>query len=202
MAAQEDQVVETTTEVVLGRSGEVLDRDLFCRTLIGELAQTLQDVVGLAESSGFVAVVGQVIGRELDVGYRSSLGRDRLDQHDVAHVLTDLKRRIGGSFRVESTHADHIVLVNDDCPFGDRVHGRPSLCMMTSNVFGAITAENLGYSKVRIDESIATGDAGCRVVVWTRPTPDAVASSGREYFAAPASVADPDGPSGAAPEGR
>ena len=33
---------------------------------------------------------------------------------------------------------DRIVLGNRRCPFGEKVLGRPSMCMMTSNVFGSI----------------------------------------------------------------
>ena len=162
-----------------------LERDGFVRTLIGELAETLQDVVGLDESSGFVAVVGQAMGRQIDAAYRQALGEDPLDAERVAEVLVDLKRRIKGDFFIVSQDDDKIVLGNRACPFGDRVIGRPSLCMMTSNVFGSIAAENLGYAKVEIDEAIARGDAGCRVVVWLRPTEQAQQAEGREYFGAP-----------------
>ena len=54
--------------------------------------------------------------------------------------------------------------------------------MMTSNVFGSIAAENLGYAKVDLQETIAEGDPRCRVVVHLKPTEDAEASDGREYF--------------------
>jgi len=40
----------------------------------------------------------------------------------------------------------------------------------------------LGYSKVVIEQAIARGDAGCRVVVYLKPTPEAQSSTGREYF--------------------
>jgi hypothetical protein len=53
---------------------------------------------------------------------------------------------------------------------------------MTSNVFGSIAAENLGYAKVVLEETIADGQPGCRVVVHLKPTPKAEAASGREYF--------------------
>jgi hypothetical protein len=62
--------------------------------------------------------------------------------------------------------------------------GRPALCMMTSNVFGSIAADNLGYSKVVIEEAIARGDAGCRVVVYLKKTPEALIAQGREYYKA------------------
>ena len=35
-----------------------LERDLFLRSLIRELAGTLQDVVGVREASGYISVVG------------------------------------------------------------------------------------------------------------------------------------------------
>ncbi|MEQ9315309.1 MAG: methanogen output domain 1-containing protein, partial [Henriciella sp.] len=73
-----------------------------------------------------------------------------------------------------------VVLANRQCPFGAYVEGRPSLCMMTSNVFGTIAASNLGYANVEIEKSIARGHSGCRVVVnFLQPdTPP----RGREYF--------------------
>ena len=56
-----------------------------------------------------------------------------------------------------------------------------SMCMMTSNVFGSIAAQNLGYARVEIEEAIALGDAGCRVVVYLRPS-DEPEPNAREYF--------------------
>ena len=56
-----------------------------------------------------------------------------------------MKRRINGDFYVIEESETHIVLGNRACPFGDKVLGRPSMCMMTSNVFGHVAAENLGY---------------------------------------------------------
>jgi predicted ArsR family transcriptional regulator len=159
-----------------------LDRDLFLRTLIRELSGTLQDVVGLDEAAGFISVVGQRIGDRINADYRRALGRDTLDRPQVAGVLVDLKRRIEGDFRVVSQDDDRIVLDNGRCPFGDKVLGRPSMCMMTSNVFGVIAAENLGQAKVVLQDTIAAGAPRCRVVVHLRATPEAEAADGREYF--------------------
>jgi hypothetical protein len=53
--------------------------------------------------------------------------------------------------------------------------------MMTSNVFGYIGAENLGYAGVALERTIAQGHDGCRVVVHLRPRDDAP-SGVREYF--------------------
>jgi hypothetical protein len=53
--------------------------------------------------------------------------------------------------------------------------------MMTSNVFGSIAAENLGYAKVELQQTIAQGDPGCRVVVYLKLTGESEAAHGREY---------------------
>jgi predicted ArsR family transcriptional regulator len=158
-----------------------LNRDVFLRTLLRELAYTLEDVVGLREASGMVSVVGQNIGDQMNRDYKAALQVDRLSPAQVADVLVDLKRRIEGQFYIIEEDQDKIVFGNDMCPFGDKVIGRRSLCMMTSNVFGAITADNLGYAKVELQQTIANGDPGCRVVVHLQPTPAAGAAEGREY---------------------
>ncbi len=159
-----------------------LERDGFLRDLIRELAGTLEDVVGLEDASGFISVVGQNIGRKIDHAYKLQLNTNRLSREQVAEVLVDLKARIRGSFYVIECSEEKIVFGNRDCPFGDRVVGRSSMCMMTSNVFGSITADNLGYARVVLDETIARGDAGCHVTVYLEPDPAADEVEGREYF--------------------
>lgn len=159
-----------------------LERDLFLRTILRHLSGTLQDVVGLDEASGFISLVGQDVGDELNQAYQRGLAVEQLSRQQVSDVLVDLKRRIQGDFYVIEEDEDKIVLGNRACPFGDKVLGRPALCMMTSNVFGSITADNLGYANVVIEQAIARGDAGCRVVVHLKPTSQAQAAQGREYF--------------------
>lgn len=159
-----------------------LERDVFLRTILRHLAGTLQDVVGLDEASGFVSVVGQKIGDEINAAYTSALAVERLSREQVAEVLVDLKRRIQGDFFVIEENDERIVLGNRACPFAEKVVGRPALCMMTSNVFGSIAAENLGYAKVVLEQTIAQGDAGCRVVVYLKPSEAAQQATGREYF--------------------
>jgi predicted ArsR family transcriptional regulator len=159
-----------------------LERDVFLRTLLRHLAGTLQNVVGLEEAAGFISVVGQEMGEEINLAYRTALGASGLSREQVADVLVDLKRRIQGDFYVIEQDDEKIVLGNRACPFAEKVVGRPALCMMTSNVFGVIAAENLGYAKVVIEQAIARGDPGCRVVVHLKPTPEARDAAGREYF--------------------
>lgn len=159
-----------------------LERDMFLRTLIRELAGTLQEVVGLEEASGFISVVGQRMGTQINEDYKAALAVSKLDRAQVANVLVDLKRRIQGEFFVLEETDDRIVLGNRRCPFAEKVIGRPAMCMMTSNVFGSIAAQNLGYAKVILEETIAQGAAGCRVTVFIRPTHEAQEAPGREYL--------------------
>lgn len=158
-------------------SSIVRDRDQFTRELLRELARVLEDSVGLEEAEGFISLVGSRIGMQMDEEYRSAAGVERLDVSQVAGALVDLKSRIDGGFSVDRLDGDAIVLVNDACPFGRYVEDRTSLCMMTSNVFGRIAADNLGYARVELVETIAAGSDRCRVVVHFSP-----GETGREYY--------------------
>jgi predicted ArsR family transcriptional regulator len=87
-----------------------------------------------------------------------------------------------GDFYIIEQSDEKIVFGNRACPFGDKVVDRPSMCMMTSNVFGAIAAENLGYAKVELQKTIARGHSECLVVVYMKQTQESEAATGREYF--------------------
>ncbi len=91
-----------------------LERDLFLRTLIRELSGTLQDVVGLEEASGFISVVGERMGSQINQDYKSALEVSHLSQKQVADVLVDLKKRIQGDFYIIEQDDEKIV-------FGNRV---------------------------------------------------------------------------------
>ena len=153
------------------------DRDQFTRELLRELAGVLEETVGLDGAEGFISEVGTRIGLQMNEEYRGALGTVRLSTEQVAAALVDLKARIAGGFEIESIDDGEIVLTNSACPFGRYVEGRTSLCMMTSNVFGRIAADNLGYARVVIDESIADGDRRCRVIVSLKGD-----GPGREYY--------------------
>ncbi|WP_047772199.1 methanogen output domain 1-containing protein [Wenxinia marina] len=156
------------------------DRERFFESMLTDLAEVLETNVGIDLAEGFIALVGHRTAAAMNADYRAAAGKDRLNVAEVAAALVDLKRRIEGGFRVESLADDRIVLVNDRCPFGRAADGKPSLCMMTSNVFGRIAADNLGYAHVLLEETIAKGAQGCRVVIHLDgrgPT-----GEGREYF--------------------
>jgi len=171
-----------TTPVLCSDLNVPLDRDVFLRILIRELSGTLQDVVGLEDASGFVSVVGQTMGRQIDQAYKAALQVSNLSRKQVFDVLVDLKARIQGDFYIIEQTDEKVVFGNRVCPFAEKVIGRTSMCMMTSNVFGSIAADNLGYAKVELQETIAQGAEGCRVVVYLKPTEEAEEAEGREYF--------------------
>jgi hypothetical protein len=160
-----------------------LERDVFMRTLIRELSGTLEDVVGLRDASGFVSVVGQTVGDDLNAKYKEAYGVSKLNSEQIGDVLVDLKRRIHGDFYIVDQNDEKIVLRNRRCPFGDKVLGRESMCMMTSNVFGVIAAQNSGYANVELRETIARGNPECHVIIHLRRSEESGAGHGREYFA-------------------
>lgn len=154
-----------------------LNRDTFFRRMLGEIAENLEDTVGLEEAMGYISSVGGAVGEDISNVYAASQGAP-VSADDLPHVLVDLKSRIGGTFRIVEQTADRIVFRNTACPFGEQVNGRQSLCMMTSNVFGTIAAEATGYGKVELAETLAKGDSGCTVVVHLKRND----ADGREYF--------------------
>jgi len=161
-----------------------LERDMFSRSLIRELSGLLEEMIGLEEASGYISVVGQRIGNQINDLYKDSLQVDHLNKQQIGDVLVDLKARINGDFYVIEADENKIVLGNNTCPFGDKAKDRPSLCMMTSNVFGTIGADNNGYAKVVLDKTIARGDPSCHVTVYFNETDEAKQTDGKEYYKA------------------
>ena len=159
-----------------------LERDEFCRTIIRELSGLLEDMVGLEEASGFISIVGQNIGNTIDADYKKALQVKDLSKEQVANVLVDLKHRINGGFFIKEMTDTKVVFGNTLCPFEDKVKDRTSLCMMTSNVFGTVASNNLGYAKVELKETIARGDSGCNVVVYFEANDESDATEGIEYI--------------------
>lgn len=156
-------------------------REQFLGRVVGALSHALETVFGEDDTKAFVTAVGTQVGREWNAEYRQAVGATALDPAQVAAALVDLKSRIDGEFEVQSIEKDRIVLCNSRCPFGDNVEGKPSMCQMTSSVFGRIVADNLGYARISIPESIAKGDASCRVVVDLEET-GADGANYDEYF--------------------
>jgi len=159
-----------------------LERDLFMRNLIRELSGLLEEMVGLEEASGFISVVAQRMGTQINNDYRAALDLSKIPYTQIAKVLVDFKQRIQGDFYIIEENGHKIVLGNRACPFAEKVISRSSLCMMTSNIFGVVTAENTGYSKVVLENTIAQGHKECRIVIYLSADETAPDESGREYF--------------------
>lgn len=170
------------TETEISTLDISLERDEFMRDLLRHLTGVLQDVVGLDEASGFIAIVGQNMGEQINQNYCNALEVSSLSLDQVAAVMVDLKQRIKSDYQLVSANTEKIVLQSTSCPFAEKVIGRPSLCMMTSNMFGTIAAENLGYAKVNLAETIAQGDARCRIEIYLQHNDEADSASGIEYY--------------------
>jgi predicted ArsR family transcriptional regulator len=143
-------------------------RESFLRALAVQIAQTVERREGPDEAGAVIAQVGADVGGQMEQEYRRAVGVEgRLSPQQVAECYVRLKAAIGGGFRVEEIHDDRVVLVNDRCPFGDAVRHAPSLCGLTSTIFGSIAAANSERgAAVALEERIAVGDTTCRVVVW------------------------------------
>lgn len=167
-----------------------LDREAFLKTLVCQLGRVLEDVVGLEQAEGLVSMVGQHIGQSILEAYRKELDGASVDRDVVADILLDLKTRIKGDFTLVSSSPRTLEYSASACPFAEEVVGHPALCMMTSNVFGTITAEVLGYARVELAKTIARGDGCCQVLVHLQMPDDDADDDGafdaREYFGEPA----------------
>lgn len=153
-------------------------RESFLRALTVQLARSAETASGPAIAEKMVAEVGGGVGIRMEEAFR--LARQRaegaLSVEELGDLFVDLKDGIGGDFFVIEADENRIVLGNRRCPFGEAVQRAPSLCRMTSSVFGGIAARNRGVAAVHLEERIALGDPECRVTVWLSPPPDEIQS--------------------------
>ena len=154
--------------------------DFYLKTLI-ELNSVLENFVGESESAAFMNHVAQHLSDLFLNMYQTGTEKTQFTPHQLAEILVDLKRRIGGSFSIIGVTNKHIVLGNTMCPFGNAVLGRPSMCQMTATVFGKIVADSNGYAGIKIDKSIANGDGHCHVKILLEPDNNDTEVL-REYF--------------------
>lgn len=148
----------------------------FLRALVVQLARAVEVQHGPDAAEAAVAQVGADVGGRMEEEFRRAEGLvGRLTPEQVGECYVRLKHAIDGGFSVLEADEHHVVLVNDRCPFGDVVRSAPSLCRMTSSVFGGIAARNSdGPAAVLLEERIAVGDPGCRVTVYLSDPPAAV----------------------------
>jgi anti-sigma regulatory factor (Ser/Thr protein kinase) len=149
-------------------------KESFLRALVVQLAQAVEANQGPAAAEAAVAQVGADVGGQMEEEFRAARQvTGRMSPEQIAECYVRLKHAIDGAFYVIEATAERIVLGNDRCPFGPVVQQAPALCRMTSSVFGGIAARNSdGEASVVLEERIAVGDPGCRVVVFLDAAPD------------------------------
>jgi DNA-binding NtrC family response regulator len=152
----------------------------FLQAFLNEMMR-ICDEHGLSERDELIERMGLNAGENFESAYRFEYGLTKpLDAARYADLILGIKDRIGGHFSLASSSKDCIRVVNDRCPFGDRVKEFPELCHMTSSVFGGIAARNFGYAKVELRKRIATHDGMCEVCIHTNPI-EASNFAGIEY---------------------
>lgn len=143
-----------------------MGRETFLLGMAVNLVHNIYLSQGPDAAMRLVNQVGRQIAAEMEAAYRSANDiTGPLTTEQMADLFVGLKAAIDGGFRVVAMTDDRIVLVNDRCPFGGAVQRAPSLCQMTSAVFGGIAANNREGGRVQLDERIAVGDIACRIVV-------------------------------------
>lgn len=158
-------------------------KESFLRALIVQLSQTIERHHGPEAAEAAVAQVGTDVGGQMEAEFRlAEQVVGRLSPEDLGRCYVRLKHAIDGGFTVLEASTERVVLVNTRCPFGDTVRQAPALCRMTSSVFGGIAARNHDAgASVLLEERIAVGDPGCRVVVYLGPPPGHVAPFAHHY---------------------
>ena len=161
------------------------DKESFLRALVVQLSQAVEHAGGPDLGEDVVAEVGITVGGQMEAEYRAArevVGR--LDPDQLAECFVRLKHAIDGRFYVVELTEDRIVLGNERCPFGNAVRKAPALCRVTSAVFGGIAARNHdGGAAIVLEERIAVGDPGCRVVVHLGDPPAASQRFAHRYHA-------------------
>jgi anti-sigma regulatory factor (Ser/Thr protein kinase)/predicted ArsR family transcriptional regulator len=175
--------------------GGAFDRETFLRALVVQLLQAVELRHGPEAARAAINQVGADVGRQLEAEFRATHAlAGKLTPEELAECLVRLKHAIGGEFQIAEATAAHLVITASRCPFGDAVRRAPSLCRLTAGVFGGIATRNVshGEASVLLEERIALGDPGCRIVVWLDPD-GAATSTGALHFLAPSEPAPASG---------
>ncbi|WP_198244868.1 sigma 54-interacting transcriptional regulator [methane-oxidizing endosymbiont of Gigantopelta aegis] len=137
----------------------------FLQTFILELMHASEQS-GQEQAQQLIEHIARTAGCYFEEIYRADSNKENtLDRESYIELILGLKNNIGGKFSLSSSTQDSIKVCNSRCPFGEKVVNFPSLCGMTSSVFGGIAARNFGYAKVEIAKSIANHDGCCEVYI-------------------------------------
>jgi predicted ArsR family transcriptional regulator len=149
-------------------------------TLVSDMAELLESIAGVEDACVYVSGIAARLETDVERRYKTALGVQHLSRDQVIDILVDLKNRAGGKFSLIEQDEDRLVFGSCACPLGNAASNHPSLCMLTSNIFGRMTANSVGYAAVDLDKTIARGDSHCRVVVHLKRTE--LGQDTREYF--------------------
>jgi predicted ArsR family transcriptional regulator len=183
-------VPQSASDVTLPNIGSLdieFDRHGLASTLIADMAGLLENIAGVEDACAYVSGIAARLEADVEKQYKAALGVQHLNRNQLIDVLIDLKNRAGGEFSLIEQDEDRLVFQNRTCPLGPAAANHPSLCMLTSNMFGRLTANTVGYAAVDLERTIAKGDAGCRVVLHLKRTE--LGPETREYFRDDASAA-------------
>lgn len=164
-----------------GPGHDIADCESFAAHVVTELAQSLQSILGQSTANLAMSSAATTISHNVTKAYQDGSDTGQLTLDQVRDALIDLSKKVGGSFEVESFDEQQIKLIARSCPFGKSIAGKPALCMITSNVFGRMVADNLGYARVELQNTLADGDRRCRVVIHLTPDDSGLPSKDREY---------------------
>lgn len=158
-------------------------KEAFLRALVVEMSRTVEAHHGPDAAEAVIAQVGTDVGGQMETEFRVATEVvGALTPEQLGECYVRLKHAIDGQFSVVEATRERIVLENRRCPFGEAVRHAPSLCRMTSSVFGGLAARNHpDGAAVLLEERIAVGDPGCRVVVYLGPPPAEVAPFAHRY---------------------
>jgi PAS domain S-box-containing protein len=160
-----------------------LNRDMFMRNLIANLGHLNEGVLGSDVTGAYIMNVGLSMGAQIEELYKNFWQIERsFTVEEYTQVIVDLKQKINGNFSPVYVDEEKVVVKTTSCPFDKIVRKSPSLCYMTSSVFGGIASRNFGYAKVALNKRIALGDEGCHVTVYLKKTDESQASDGKEYY--------------------
>jgi predicted ArsR family transcriptional regulator len=167
------------------RTEGAFGKEAFLRALVVEMSRTIEAHHGPDAAEAVIAQVGTDVGGQMETEYRVATEIvGALTPEQLGECYVRLKHAIDGQFSVVEATRERIVLENRRCPFGEAVRHAPALCRMTSSVFGGLAARNHpDGATVLLEERIAVGDPGCRVVVFLGPAPDDVAPFAHRYRA-------------------
>jgi DNA-binding NtrC family response regulator len=157
----------------------------FLQSFVAEIAKAMDrtECPGCAAHLEQIEQIGLTAGVCLEEKAREVIGSPRpMDQDHYADLIVEIKNQIGGQFSRASGEAGMVRVVNSRCPFGEQVKHAPSLCRMTSSVFGGIAARHFGYAKVELRQTIAGGHDACDVCIYLDPHV-AARNEGTEYRA-------------------